>query len=446
MGIIKIITEHKFFLLKEKIKKDKLFLLGNLFILCIMCFISFGFGSFIDLSIDNGLSSELIVTFLYIFIASIVFFKSFLPIYQPLVRTIPEIFPIRKIKSFGLDLYVDFTNLFFGYILCFILILYFSSDYVGFSCFISFILITISSHLFTRILRTLIEKRIIFRTKNLIILWFICCVTTGFIISYDLISISFEVYLAITFVNILLADLLLELNSKVVLRYSKRIQKQKSFYVQLLLNNPLIRVSLLICFAVKIVLLGANIGSYKDTGQALFQVTYIEWIFLSPFLLFTNVFNNLWGYHKRLWLANNFANQSFKNIIFQILRLLWLPLLFDLVIFLVYLVLMGKFTGIMLITYFSAAITFTSFSLLWSFKMPLHIDKKVSFGTKLNTSYQSLIISFILVYVNSLIVTISLGLYVFLPLIILTNIILISIIVKRWSYGRYKLFKVLFTN
>jgi hypothetical protein len=446
MGIIEIITVHKIFLLQEKIKKDNLFLFGNLIILCLTCLISFGFGNFIDLSIDNELSSETIITFLYIFIASIVFFKSFLPIYQPLVRTIPEILPIRKIKSFGLDIYVDFTSLFFGYIFCFILILFFTSEYVRFSCFISFILIAISSHLLTRVIRTLIERKVNFRSKNLIMFWFIFCGISFIIMSYDLISFSFELYLAIALVYILLTDFIIELNSKVGFRSSKRIQKQKFLFIQLLLNNPLIRASIFVSFAIKIVFLGANIGSYRDTGQALFQVNYIEWIFVSPLLLFTNVFNNLWGYHKSLWLANFFSNQSFKNIIIQILKLLWQPLLIDLVIFLVYLVLMEKFSGIMLITYFSTVITYTIFSLLASFIMPCHIGKSISFGTNLNTSYQSLIISLIILFISILIVSFSFGVYIILPLIILTNMILIIILIKRWNYKRYKLFKILFTE
>jgi len=193
--------------------------------------------------------------------------------------------------------------------------------------------------------------------------------------------------------------------------YSQTRKRRKGYLITLLFNNRIMRMSLILAFLLKIVYLLLDILIYKKTGNHILQppehipflVEILLFVFISPLLIFTYVFNNIWGFNRNLWLVIKVRTDNFKYLFMQQLKLIAFPAIVDFTISLVYLF-FSHFTQedktSYLIGYLmSLGVLFFS-SIYFSLKYPTFISKEKSMKIQTN------------VFVNIICALLSIGVYI----------------------------------
>lgn len=174
--------------------------------------------------------------------------------------------------------------------------------------------------------------------------------------------------------------------------------KSKSLYLKLILNNKRVRKMMLIGYLLKIVfLLVFSIGKESSVQTNSFSF----YMFASPLLLFTYVFNNQWGYFKAMWINLEIHTRETKRFFSFILHLLKWFVLIDAIISIYFLVLYSNDISFSILYYGLNLMVFLTMSFVWSIGFPIAISEKTQY--KGNASLISVFASFGIVYFISLI-------------------------------------------
>ena len=340
-----------------------------------------------------------VINFSLVAIVSFVLLRMIFPRYKPQRQYLPKFYPLSKFQHYLLSVVSDLTKPLMVGIALFISIccmyLYDSK--------ITFLLLELSALITAQLLRRLVQYGLDYRKKSLgnalfVISWVIpALLMVNYTFSFQYIRIlSLFLPLYLFTIGYFLELTILE-NRKSQMAGGT---KNSNLYLKLLINNPKARLILFFGIGFKSFLLVADFYTFRSKGKHMFDGQLVYWIFASPLLLFTYVFNNVWGFWKEIWLNYELRTGSYKEMTHFVSRLLVLPVLVDALITLPLLLLTWDLSRFILLFYVVSLLFLIAFSFLWSLLFPMSVI--TSFQMRGNSSFVSSMVSMVAVVFLSL--------------------------------------------
>jgi hypothetical protein len=194
-------------------------------------------------------------------------------------------------------------------------------------------------------------------------------------------------------------------------------------------------------FTMKTIIIGFDIYFYQSGQGHIFEGKGFYWLFISPAIIFTYIFNNFWGFWRSAWLNLEIRSGNSKGMFLFLWQTIKYPIIMDIIITfsLVFLVQSDYF--FVLLFYFCTLTTLMLTAFLWSDLFPKLISQAAP--KKGSTSYWSLSFVFLIVLGLSLI---SKGgwLYVLVPLFLILAVIGLVISINIYAEKKYSIFSKLF--
>lgn len=432
----------RFFHFLKQFKNWKL-LLRNIFIIGGGIFYGFICSLFPILMKEKGIESfdnQQVIFYSGLIMAFISFMRIIRPYYQPLEENFPKYYPTSKFQNFASTIIKDYSNPFFLYFIFLIgsFSVLFSDLFNGLILFF----VLISAMFFGNFTRRILQYGIDFKwnIKNRVLIFLIF---TFLLTSYYL-SFKFNFSIGYMITMILAGILAYIIDSKVKYEDKKSTNSRllnNSFYLKFLLNNQKIRKPLLVGVFMKIAIIVGDFLLFKYTGEHLFRdMKFYYWIFVSPLMVFTYVFNNQWGYWFSVWSNIEIRSGNYFDFVKFVLNILKYPMLIDAIITLGLLSFMNHENGLLFIYlfYLLSTLLLTSFSFLWSIVFPIKVKSK--FRTRGATSMWTVFFSMFSIGILSQISFSPIG-YLIIGLSILLTIAAFIFAKSIYEERRYKVFE-----
>lgn len=206
--------------------------------------------------------------------------------------------------------------------------------------------------------------------------------------------------------------------------------------LKLLLNNKKARLPIIIGLMFKLIILIGDLLSYKFEGKHLFDGQIIIWLFVSPLMIYTYVFNNIWGFWKSIWLNLELRIGNYKPMVIQGFRYMVLPLIIDAVITIPILLSSWNDFQFILLFYLTSSCYLFSTSFLWSLIVPRKIT--TTFQMKGSTSTLSSLTSAAGVLILATI-KMNYWFYVLIPVFLILAGIALSVSIDIYRDKKYLL-------
>jgi hypothetical protein len=342
---------------------------------------------------------QTIINYSLVAIVGFVLLRMIFPRYKPQRQYLPKFYPLSRFQHYLLSVVSDLTKPLIIGIAMFVSI---CSLYL-YDSKITFLVLGLSALITAQLLRRLVQYGIDYRKNSLgnalfAMAWVIPVLLSAnytFLFQYILIvSLLLPFYLFA--IGYLLELTILE-NRKSQMAGGT---KSSNLYLKLLINNPKARLILLFGIGFKSFLLIADFYMFRSKGKHMFDGQLVYWMFASPLLLFTYVFNNVWGFWKAIWFNYELRTGSYKEMTHFVARLLVLPILIDVLITLPLLLLTWDQTRFILLFYVVSLLFLIAFSFLWSLLFPMSVI--TSFQMRGNSSFVSSMVSMVAVVFLSL--------------------------------------------
>ncbi|MFA5420182.1 MAG: hypothetical protein WC341_17145, partial [Bacteroidales bacterium] len=253
------------------------------------------------------------------------------PAYSVQRPLLPVTYPLSRWQHYVVNVTSDFIRPYFFYVLLFLISCFVFQQNNNLLFFFAGILALGSAQLTRRIIQYFIDNKLK-KQALLVPALFVLILSTTYFWRFSWVDFGGWPGL-ILFLMLLGTGFFLESN-QVELKTRKSTNKHSKswLYVRLIFNNKKVRIPLLIGLGLKILLIGADLFLVKTKGVHLLNGEFIYWIFVSPLVFFTYVFNNVWGFWKPVWLNIETRTGDVKQLLRQHIKLMVLPLVADMVI------------------------------------------------------------------------------------------------------------------
>lgn len=365
------------------------------------------------------ISLERFFNYTFIGIAGLTIIRMFFPNYNPLKLLFPKYYPVSKGKRYLASLINDFQKPYFFYISIFILSTTIYLENSTFRFLITSSLVLINSHLIRRCLQyqiDFISKKKSYVVNVLGLLTIISFFITALLLKIDLLILLITLMMVLTLIGYFQESLIESTSQREIKSKSGKL----NLTIKLLLNNKKARLPLIIGLLFKSFILLTDLFLFRAKGEHLFEGQIVFWLFASPLIVFTYVFNNIWGFWKNIWLNVNTRVGRYKPLIWLGLRLMLLPLIIDMVITIPIILLSWDDTRFILIFYFTTSVYLIMLSFLWSLITPRKIV--TIFQMKGSTSPLSIIAAMGGVLLLTTI-RINYWFYIFIPLFVIIGFV-----------------------
>lgn len=375
--------------------------------------------------------------------------RGFFPAYIPKADFINRIYPVKPLKRFWTELIVELVSPFYFVLLNFLLLLFMMSPDYTFLHFAQSFLVFLTAHITRRSLQILIERKIKWRSS---VFWG-AVVMTGAFVALEARAPMFEpidsvmmlvVHLA-SLSSFLVANFLLEQAAfepkRRTVNYSS--DARRSLGWRLFKNHKMAKQLLLFGLGFKVLMLGIDAAVYMAKGVHMLDKNMSLWLFVGPLVIYTYVFNNVWGFYKNLWLTTERATGSYKAFLKASLMPLRMPLLIDAAIVVLYVTFFNHEQATFILLMYSAAVmVLTPIGVIASFTSPKMVKGGIlSFSAK--TSY---LYSFISILLLGLLFMPLLHpmLYMVYPVVIALTLFAMVAVLQEYKHYKYKLFETLY--
>ncbi|MBE9467782.1 MAG: hypothetical protein IMY72_05590 [Bacteroidetes bacterium] len=337
------------------------------------------------------ITTEEFTSLTLIAILTITFVRVIFPNYKPLKIIFPKYYPLSKMQVYLTSIVNDLITPYFFYLSIFI----FTGGFYIFDKGIAFIfggfIVLLGGHLLRRSIQYLIEFKLKAFAQISFMLVAIIVSTTAFYFSdsspfnrsYFLLFASLLLFLLGYIQNIAV----IESRNNEMSGYSNK----SSIGLKLLLNNKKVRLPLIIGLLFKTFILIGDLILFNTKGDHLFDGQIVFWLLASPLIIYTYVFNNIWGFWKNIWLNMELRVGDYKPMIKQGFRLMILPLVVDAVITIPILMLSWNAFEFISLFYTTTAFYLIMLSFIWSLITPRNISS--TFQMKGSTSPISLVVA-----------------------------------------------------
>lgn len=360
------------------------------------------------------------------------------PGYRVLKQLFPKYFPVSVLQRYTASLLNDLLTPYFFYLSVFILTGSFTMDRQGTDFLFSGFLVLAGSHFLRRSIQYSIDFRLS-KAGQFISLVFFIMLSIGFLVfDFQLLVISRLLLLVCLLVMIGFIQECTLMESRNKGHTGKRIPGIIPF--KLVYNNKKARLPLIIGLLFKTLILASDLYLSRVRGEHLFDGRFVYWLFASPLLIFTYVFNNIWGFWKNIWVNLDIRKGGYKPMIRQGLSLMLLPMSMDIVLTLPVLLLSWDNTEFVLLFYCTTIGYLMMLSFLWSLITPEKISS--TFQMKGSTSFLSVIASAggVLLFTT---MKINPWFYFLIPLLLIGGGIALFVSIDGYNHKKYRIAKSL---
>ena len=405
---------------------------------------SFLLGKAHDGSINPG--TDQMITYINLLLLALVIIRSFFPAYLPKTELISRLYPVKPLQKFWTELVVELVSPFYFVLFNFLFLLFLlSSDYSALHLFQS-IMVFLAALITRRSLQLFVERKMAWLHINFIT----AAVFAGAFIALQVKAPMFKpssnwielvVHLAATGFFIA-CNYFLELAAKEPKRkevnYSQN--KRRSLGWRLFKNSKQARPLLLFGIGFKVLMLAADAITFSIKGIHLYDKNISIWLFIGPLVLFSYVFNNVWGFYKNLWLTVERASGKASDFLKASLLLLRIPLLLDTVLLVLYVLFFNHENAVFILTmYVASVLVLVPISIVASFVSPKVVRGGImSFNAKTSYLYNFISIGLISLLFLPLLHPL---LYLVYPLIIGGAFFALIAVMKEYRKYKYNLFE-----
>ena len=370
------------------------------------------------------------------YLGVISFLRLFLPSYTPIKRFVHCFYPVNNFIKYILNLTCHSFRPFVLFAIFFVILSSYQLNAFGLFFFTAGISILITANLLIFIVQCFIE----YKQHWLILTGFLVCV--GLLIGFLVEFIQYNNY-TYTIICITSANLILFVFGYLVsLSENKKAETQKWLHffkntnVNLIVRNEAVRLPILIGIGLKCLFILIDLYFRKTKGKPLFDQSYIYWIYLSPLILFTYVFNNMLIFWKTVFMNIYIKTNSFTKLANVLFYPIILSIILDFTITSSLLIFCNRFTLFYLLFYLSSATVLLMTSFFWSVVYPLKL--KSNFQVKGSVSFISFLASFIMVILISFL-SINFWFYLMLPVLLFISVLAFKSSTRLIAVQHYKL-------
>lgn len=332
-----------------------------------------------------------------------------------MVHMFPKFYPLSNLERYASSLINDFYKPFFLYMFIFILSGSYYAEFSKISFLISASLAVLSAHFVRRSLQYIID----FTTKPsmrfihiVVLLAGVYYISIFFFNTYDMIS-----QLGLIILLLLLIGFLQE--SFIQTRKAREVQsinRLSNISLKLLWNNKKVRLPLLVGFGFKILFVLGYFFLYQTEKTHIIDKSPMIWLFVSPLVIYTYVFHNVWGFWKDLWMTTELRISGYGPKTKQVFQLISIPLIIDLMITLPLLFIAKENLEFIILYYITTSLFLLAQSFLWSLITPRKIT--ASFQIRGSVSPWAVIISMLSIFILAAVKN-SQWFYFLIPILIL---------------------------
>ena len=385
----------------------------------------------------DSVSPEILINFVLLFITGITIIRMLIPTYKPQKQILPKFYPLSKWQRYCLSVVSDFQTSYFFYITLFIATNYWYLEYSNFTFLFSGVSILLSAHLVRRMFHYFIDYK-------LKVISYVYYAITALILSLLILNFDFFLHYlnyASLLITILLFFVGYSLECQVV--ENKNIELSTSsgkgnYLFKLIVNSSKARLPLIVGISAKLFILVIDLVILKIKGKHIFEGQLVYWLFASPLIVFTYIFNNTWGFWKNIWLNYELRSGKYSDMIKFNLRLLFIPLIIDVLITLPIILFSWQNYQFILLFYFTSLVFLICTSFVWSLLFPIAI--KSTFQVKGSSSFVSSIVTMVAVILLS-VIKINNWFYLLIPIYLI-----VSFFAYKLAIDIYKEKKYLITN
>lgn len=380
--------------------KRPLNILGHLLMAFVAVTYGYGAGKIIN-SAANGemgkLSPDAFIGLILVAIVMMVIMRMFVPTYTPQRSIFPPFYPLSKLQIYWASVVQDVTKPLYFYMTLFIAVAFGVLRYDEY-LFLFSALGTLYSALF---LRKIIQYPIDFNlSKRGYLLAF---VTLATIIGLTTLIVSFNksMLYAIMVLPFSLFAIGYTIEKEIIttkVKTSKVAKREMNIFLKLIINCPNLRAPFLSSTLAKAILFfnfAINSKAFEGNNKFILIIFLVS----TPVILFSNIFNNTWGYWKNVWLTYELRTGSFIDLLKFKLRLILIPLLIDALISLPILFYFTTDYLFIATFYTTSLIAIVSASFLWSVLFPIATQPMKAFQMKQNTSQWASIITIVAILI-----------------------------------------------
>lgn len=392
---------------------------------------------------------EQMISYSNLLLAAFIIIRSFFPAYLPKAALIPRMYPVKPIQRFWTELVVELASPFYIILLNFLLLLFILSPDYTLMRLLQGSMVFLTALITRRALQLFVERKINWLHINFIT----AAVFAGAFFALQVkapmfkpVSSPLMLLVHLTALGFFVAsNYFLELAAtepkRRVVNYSQN--KQRSLAWRLFRNSKQAKQLLLFGIGFKVLMLAADAAAFNIKGIHLYDKNVSIWLFIAPLVLYSYVFNNVWGFYKNLWLTVERTSGSTTDFLKASLVPLRIPLLIDAALLVLYVMVFNHENAAFILSmYIGSVLVLTPMGIVASFVSPKVVRGGVmSFNAK--TSYLYNFISIGLVSMLFLPLLHPL-LYLVYPLVIGGAFFAVVAVMKEYRHYKYGLFEKLF--
>jgi hypothetical protein len=394
-------------------------------------------------------SAEQVLEYANLFLLAIIILKGFFPSYVPKAEIIQRIYPVSPLKKFWTEMIVELVSPFYFIVANFLILLFLMSPDYNFVHLLQSILVMLTAHVTLRSLQVFVERRM---------RWSHSYFYMGAIMAAAFIALQARVPMfrptsdwlmlivheaALGFfiaANYLLEQAAAEPRRKVV-NYSSNARRSLGW--RLFKNHNLAKQMLIFGLVFKAIILALDATSYLKKGEHIFDNIMSLWMFVGPLVIYSYVFNNVWGFYRNLWLTIERSSGNYRDFIKASLLPLRVPLLMDAVLTFLYVTFFNHESALFIVLmYIASVLLLTPFGIISSIVSP----KAVKGGLFSFSARSSYLFNFIAVALFGMLFLplIHPLLYLVYPVLIGGVLFALVAVLREYQSYKHKLFETLY--
>jgi hypothetical protein len=383
---------------------------------------------------ENHETAEMFNKIIAVAIFSMGAFRIIIPSYNPMKRVLSPIYPASKLQRYLLPLLTEFFTSFFFYTFIFLTTAFVFMGIGGWKFFVYGSLGALSGHLLKRTIQYGIDFRL---SKEGYLLYFsaIAALVLSFVFP-AFISVATD-YIFILFPTFLLvAGYFLQASIKESkessFNFSIRGLGSSGIYLKMLLNRSEVRIQLAIALGIKVGWFALQFFTDNLSGKEPFIIVLVA----SCIMLYSSIFNNIWGFLKQAWLNMEIRSGNYSDLIKTGLKIQFFPVLADMIITLPFLLLIWDYIFVLAFDFVILLFLCCS-SFFWSILLPMHVNS--GFQMKGATHFVANIITIGSVFLLSLI-QYHPWLYLIIILYLFFSFVVIKLALDMYKDKKYSMY------
>ncbi|MCX2741697.1 hypothetical protein [Pontibacter anaerobius] len=398
---------------------------------------------------STKLNVDQVLEYTNLFMLAIIILKGFFPAYIPKANLIPQLYPVSALERFRTELVVELVSPFYFVLLNFLVLMYLMSPFYTLLHLLQSVLVILTAHITLRSLQVFIERRVRWRSAN----FYSAAVMAAAFVALQvrkpmfypasewlMLVVHLAALSAFVVANFFLEKTASEPRRKTV-NYSSNARRSLGW--RLFKNHKQARQMLLFGFFFKAFILGADALAVAKKGEHLLDQGGALWLFVGPLVVFSYVFNNVWGFYRNLWLTVERSSGTVKDFLTVTWMALRLPLLIDAVLTFVYVAVFNHDAAFFIVMmYMASVLVLAPLSIIASIISPKTVSGGLfSFSAKASYLFNFIAIGLLCLLFLPLIHPL---LYLVYPVVVGGAIFALVAVLKEYPKYKYKLFETHF--